>query len=50
MRRVTSAGGLYQASIQVKTARRASVLVLKLRLSISSHSRLANTLSAMALS
>jgi len=42
--------GLYQASIQVKTARRASVLRLKLRRSSSSDSRLAKKLSAMALS
>ncbi len=42
--------GLYQASIQVNSAIRASPLVLQLRRSINSHSRLASTPSAMALS
>ena len=42
--------GLYQASIQVKSAKRASALVFQERLLISSHSKLAKKLSAIALS
>ena len=42
--------GLYQPSIHVKIAMRASANVFQLRLSISSHSRLAKKLSAIALS
>ena len=42
--------GLYQASIQVKMSMRASAKDFQLRLSMSSHSRLAKKLSAMALS
>jgi hypothetical protein len=41
---------LYQVSIHVKMAMRALVNVFHLRRSISSHSRLAKKLSAMALS
>ena len=42
--------GLYQPSIQVNNAMRASAWLWKLRRSISSHSRLAKKLSAIALS
>ena len=42
--------GLYQPSIHVKMAMRASAKDFQLRLSMSSHSRLAKKLSAMALS
>ena len=42
--------GLYQPSIQVKMFMRASAKDFQLRLSMSSHSRLAKKLSAIALS
>jgi len=41
---------LYQPSIHENSASRASVLVWKLRRSMSSHSKLAKKLSAIALS
>ena len=42
--------GLYQASIQVKMSMRASAKDFQLRLSMSSHNRLAKKLSVMAFS